>query len=1340
MWIILAIAVVFMLLTSSLAVSVNRSPVSDQASPSKVNYSGNNNLDSFLFPYVPKLNNYSIAVQGTSTQWISTVGGLDNSFLLGASSGFIGVSINGSIFKMTSFPQGTQPQITGDGNSFLFVGAGVMSDGGVESFKYYPTNKSLLENVLNLPYSWTFPGNGTYIETLSNDNGTLFFVEESVNQNVPISIDLYNNNKMINITSKFPLLSPGRFASAYGGGYFLLLSGTANFLYNVTTGTVRNLSKILSPVNIPLYNNVVQWNGTSFILMNNNNVISYNPSTNISRTLYVSNTGQITFITTFGKYYTFGLNSGERTTIFEGNGSNTVSAYNLWGYITDAAFCNNTFAFTGQGPGQPTVLYIATDESISGNITLNVSPAEGTQILINGQLYSTNNGKLVLNNTPNGKYDILAYNVYYDYFFKQYQLNGGNLTINITLNNSESGIVNTFPWEQVGPYRAMLELSNNTVEKTAGHFGKIAVYDNNPEIIYGITGPGMTLGFGPFGDGGIYKTVNGGLTWDPIDFGLPFGSLLSLVLNQSNPNELLLSVSQFGVYKTVDGGQYWFKVSNITNVTNFVEIGNVIYAGFGNGFPGSSGGILKITGFGQNFTVLKRFNTSVIHISVSSDHFYALLSNNTLYSDFQGNILYYNNWTFQQGAAITPSTVTASPFNPNMIFATFGSSVGISYGFVSYNGGASFSRYQNVSQVGEVRFDPLNRSVLWIAGGASIYYSSNYGATFTEMSNIWDLHNFQIDPNYPSMAFDVSDQGIYETQNLGKTWKSINGNLENYLTYGVSASSNGQELFVTMQDYGSLVSHTGGVAWSYGSLANPLWSREGSVGFIDKANASRVFVYSPYGYLEASFDGAQNFEKVINFSTSFYTTDNIFAQSVTHPSIIYFGSQLGIYNSTDGGLSWHIWPNSPQQIMSIALSPNGNVFASNNSGLFLFSSGKWIKSENINSAAASISVNPSNSNQVIAVVGLHSESTAYMSSDGGLEFSEINVSFDPWYGGMWYSETPGGASFQMYFLNTSGYPLLALTNHGAYISLDLGKTWHNISYNLLSGEITGYSFENDTLFLSTYGEGVVAIRNFSVSELPGTLSGHLENSSDRLLIENQSVQLHASFYRVYLKPGDYNITVENNITGKSNYFNIDIASMANIYFNGTLNSLQVKYPVAFHEENLPPGTVWYVNLSNGQSFSSTTSTISFNEPNGTYTFTATNLSDYYTTTSHFSVTINGKNVTETVTYYHWAYITGTLSPGNATLTINGHAVSVSSTGSFNVSVTNGTYDVVASESGYQTYYNNFTLNSGNEKNLTIYLKAVSKPSSISPLMIYGALGAAVVVVIGAAVAFFVRRK
>lgn len=66
---------------------------------------------------------------------------------------------------------------------------------------------------------------------------------------------------------------------------------------------------------------------------------------------------------------------------------------------------------------------------------------------------------------------------------------------------------------------------------------------------------------------------------------------------------------------------------------------------------------------------------------------------------------------------------------------------------------------------------------------------------------------------------------------------------------------------------------------------------------------------------------------------------------------------------------------------------------------------------------------------------------------------------------------------------------------------------------------------------------------------------------------------------------------------------------------------QVLHHVEFSTKGLPSGMTWYVNLSNGQSYSSTSSIIDMQLSNGTYTYSVDNVSNYNSTpaTGHFSV-------------------------------------------------------------------------------------------------------------------------
>ena len=119
-------------------------------------------------------------------------------------------------------------------------------------------------------------------------------------------------------------------------------------------------------------------------------------------------------------------------------------------------------------------------------------------------------------------------------------------------------------------------------------------------------------------------------------------------------------------------------------------------------------------------------------------------------------------------------------------------------------------------------------------------------------------------------------------------------------------------------------------------------------------------------------------------------------------------------------------------------------------------------------------------------------------------------------------------------------------------------------------------------------------------------------------------------------------------------------------------------------------------------------------------------------------------MSESVTYLHYSYIAGNISPSGATVTINGKSVSLSSTGAFNMTVAAGSYEVVVSDNGYETVYDNFTLGNGATKNVDLSLKAVAQPAkAVSTLTndeLFAIIGVIALVVVIGAVVVIMRRK
>ncbi len=73
------------------------------------------------------------------------------------------------------------------------------------------------------------------------------------------------------------------------------------------------------------------------------------------------------------------------------------------------------------------------------------------------------------------------------------------------------------------------------------------------------------------------------------------------------------------------------------------------------------------------------------------------------------------------------------------------------------------------------------------------------------------------------------------------------------------------------------------------------------------------------------------------------------------------------------------------------------------------------------------------------------------------------------------------------------------------------------------------------------------------------------------------------------------------------------------------------YTVTFTESGLASGTTWSVTL-NGTTSSSSTSTISFSEPDGSYSYSIGSVSGYTASPSSGTITVNGANVNQAITF------------------------------------------------------------------------------------------------------------
>src|SRR5690606_38606378 len=111
-----------------------------------------------------------------------------------------------------------------------------------------------------------------------------------------------------------------------------------------------------------------------------------------------------------------------------------------------------------------------------------------------------------------------------------------------------------------------------------GSIGAIEVADSDPNIIYG--GRGSVAIRSNVNEGrGLYKSTDAGETWAHIGL-RDAGQIGSIRVHPTNPNLVYAAVlgtafgpsETRGVYRSRDGGQTWQRVKFVSNRTGFVNL------------------------------------------------------------------------------------------------------------------------------------------------------------------------------------------------------------------------------------------------------------------------------------------------------------------------------------------------------------------------------------------------------------------------------------------------------------------------------------------------------------------------------------------------------------------------------------------------------------------------------------------------------------------------------------------------------------------------------------------------------------------------------------------------
>jgi photosystem II stability/assembly factor-like uncharacterized protein len=438
-----------------------------------------------------------------------------------------------------------------------------------------------------------------------------------------------------------------------------------------------------------------------------------------------------------------------------------------------------------------------------------------------------------------------------------------------------------------------------------GTIGAIAVAPSSPDVVYVGGGEYPIRGNVAHGDG-VWKTTDGGKTWTYMGL-RETRQIADIVVNPTNPDLVYVGAlghvwapnAERGVYRSRDGGKTWEKILFRNDSTGVVDLvmdpnnANVLYAGFWQ--AGRTPWLLSSGGKGSGL-----FKTTD-----GGDHWTEITRNPGLPEGIWGNI------------GITVSGANSNRLWANIEADSGGVFRSNDGGSTWTRVNNDRSLRQRAWYYTKIHADPKDTNVVYV-NNVSFQRSTDGGRTFRPVGNMkhGDSHDLWIDAKDPRRMIEADDGGGEVTIDGGKTWTDEDYATAQF--YHVIATNHfPYHLCGAQQDNSTLCGPSrspDGVV----DISDWKEAGGGESGWIAARTDDPDIVYAgSYGNLLTRKDMRTELTRNVNpwpdnpmghpakdLKYRFQWTFPIIT-SVHDPNVIYAGSNM-VHKSTNGGQSWTV--------------------------------------------------------------------------------------------------------------------------------------------------------------------------------------------------------------------------------------------------------------------------------------------------------------------------------------------------------------------------------------------------------------------------------------------------
>ena len=597
----------------------------------------------------------------------------------------------------------------------------------------------------------------------------------------------------------------------------------------------------------------------------------------------------------------------------------------------------------------------------------------------------------------------------------------------------------------------------------------MAMDPQNPSTMYAGTGEGYFNGDAIRG-AGIFKSIDGGVTWSQIPSTAPWGAVNRIAVSPSDSNVLLAGVNPGGIFRSTNAGATWVNVK--------------------------SAAIMGVT---VAFNPLDGTKAIATIFDADSTFFYS-----SIYSTDAGQTWQASTGGLERQVSFDRTELTYVSSNPNLVFALNGGDGGKIW--KSTDGGHSYAAQTTVSPNlnqlwydNTIWVDPTNTNRI-IIGGSALLRSDDGGKTVYQIANGYlpppatdphpDVHFVMNDPGYDGITnkrvYITTDGGVYytddiSTANIGTGWGQLRTTNRTSQLYSADGDGKTGVIYGGLQDNGSQMLKPGS------DNAIEVFGGDGGFCAVDPTNNN--FLYGEYVGLTVhrSTDGGVTADFILNGLNDAFYNANFIAPFILDPNnanrLLGGGASLWRTNNAKDVNAGPVWsevrPPSTDYISAIAIAPrNSNIVwvGQNDGGIARTASGtaanpKWVTVSGSGTPlphryVERITIDPADSRIVYVGFGGFSRNNLWKTTDGG---------------GRWVSVTGSGAT------GLPDAPVRGIARHpddpnilyvgtevGVFVTYDGGRNWSANDFGPAAVSVDELKFMADSKILvaATHGRGV----------------------------------------------------------------------------------------------------------------------------------------------------------------------------------------------------------------------------------------------------------------------------